>query len=67
MRLLQKMGWRPGRGVAMAPAAPAAMGADEAARKRRKWGTVAGVSLDNTPLYVLEPKVRVAGLTLSLR
>jgi hypothetical protein len=46
------MGWRPGRGIATAAAAATA------ASGRRKWGTVAGVSLDNTPLYVLEPKVR---------
>ncbi len=26
---------------------------------KSKWGTVAGVSLHNTPIYVLEPKVCV--------
>lgn len=25
--------------------------------QKSKWGTVAGVSLQNTPIYVLEPKV----------
>ncbi len=55
MRLLQKLGWRPGRGVGSA--APSRQ-AEEAGSK---WGTVSGVSLDNTPLYVLEPKVGPRG------
>lgn len=71
IRLLQKMGWRPGRGVGTTVPGASAVGheggeaeaaaaAEEAAQqeaKRRRWGTVAGVSLDNTPIYVLEPKV----------
>lgn len=32
--------------------------ASKARARRSRWGTVAGVSLDNTPLYVLDPKVR---------
>lgn len=56
MRLLQKLGWRPGRGVGSA--APSRQ-AEEAGSK---WGTVSGVSLDNTPLYVLEPKVGARGV-----
>jgi hypothetical protein len=52
MRLLQLMGWRPGRGIGTAT------DASKAAEKGSKWGTVSGVSLDNTPLYVLLPKVR---------
>jgi len=67
MQLLQLMGWRPGRGVGLRDAAPgasssaAACGA-EAARKAGRWGTVGGVSLDNTPIYVLEPKRDLHGL-----
>lgn len=53
MRLLQLMGWRPGRGIGTAN------DAIKAAEKGSKWGTVSGVSLDNTPLYVLLPKVSV--------
>lgn len=33
-------------------------GARRGSTKKSKWGTVAGVSLHNTPIYVLEPKVR---------
>ncbi|EFJ49630.1 hypothetical protein VOLCADRAFT_104208 [Volvox carteri f. nagariensis] len=56
MRLLQKLGWRPGKGVGTA--APSRQ-AEEAGSK---WGSVAGVSLENTPLYVLEPKADLHGL-----
>ncbi|GIL51209.1 hypothetical protein Vafri_7283 [Volvox africanus] len=56
MRLLQKLGWRPGRGVGTA--APSR----QAEEKGSKWGSVAGVSLENTPLYVLEPKEDLHGL-----
>jgi G patch domain-containing protein 1 len=50
MRLLQKMGWRPGKGIGTA-----AVSRD--GQRGSKWGSVAGVSIENTPLYVLEPKV----------
>ncbi|KIZ04923.1 putative G patch domain-containing protein 1 like protein [Monoraphidium neglectum] len=40
VRLLQKMGWRQGRGVGAASAAPAG----------GKWGAVAGVGVENTPM-----------------
>lgn len=33
-----------------------------AAAKSSKWGTVAGVSIENTPMYVLEPKQDLHGL-----
>ncbi|GLI62024.1 hypothetical protein VaNZ11_004601, partial [Volvox africanus] len=56
MRLLQKLGWRPGRGVGTA--APSR----QAEVTGSKWGSVAGVSLENTPLYVLEPKEDLHGL-----
>jgi G patch domain-containing protein 1 len=70
MRLLQRMGWRPGRGIGSKATLAAAAGGGgggggggvASGGKGRsagsKWGTVSGVSLDNTPLYVLEPKVR---------
>ena len=45
------MGWRPGRGIGTATATKGCEAAGS------KWGTVSGVSLDNTPLYVLLPKV----------
>jgi G patch domain-containing protein 1 len=50
MRLLQKMGWRPGKGIASAQV-------DAAGLRGSKWGSVAGVLIENTPLYVLDPKV----------
>ena len=63
-RLLQKMGWRPGRGIGTKTATQQGEREGEEGeeeerqrRKRSKWGTVGGVSLDNTPIYVLEPKV----------
>lgn len=72
VQLLQKMGWRPGRGIGFTTAKSAAAAAActtnaaaavaENARKTKKWGTVGGISLDNTPIYVLEPKQDVHGL-----
>jgi G patch domain-containing protein 1 len=69
MRLLQKLGWRPGRGIGTAASRRTAAGAGGeedgeeggGAGRASKWGSVAGVSLDNTPLYVLEPKVSLEG------
>lgn len=56
MTLLQKMGWRPGKGIGVAQAvASSRLGSS-------KWGSVAGVSIENTPMYVLQPKVGVSGL-----
>ncbi|GFH15341.1 G-patch domain-containing protein, partial [Haematococcus lacustris] len=85
VRLLQKMGWRPGRGVGAAapsqnpaslpsaaesgpgsaghvPATAAQHGIAAVAGRGSRWGSVAGVSLDNTPIYVLEPKQDQHGL-----
>ncbi|KAL6759050.1 hypothetical protein V8C86DRAFT_1390599 [Haematococcus lacustris] len=85
VRLLQKMGWRPGRGVGAAapsqntaslpsaaesgpgsaghvPATAAQRGIAAVAGRGSRWGSVAGVSLDNTPIYVLEPKQDQHGL-----
>lgn len=55
VRLLQKMGWRQGRGVG--GAAGAAAGGPGS-----KWGPVQGVGVENTPLYILEPKQGLHGL-----
>jgi G patch domain-containing protein 1 len=48
------------------PAAAAAAGSDSDGEQQpagsSKWGTVAGVSIENTPLYVLEPKQDLHGL-----
>jgi G patch domain-containing protein 1 len=57
VRLLQKMGWRQGRGIGTA-----AVRAQDASAPRSKWGNVAGVGVDNTPLYILQPKTDVHGL-----
>lgn len=113
VQLLQKMGWRQGRGIGSTKSAPTTGTAAGAASRRRpkqaktvaedlpgfgdlaamagfrapsaaaaaagggsdsegedggdqaggsKWGTVAGVSIENTPLYVLEPKQDTHGL-----
>jgi G patch domain-containing protein 1 len=51
VRLLQKMGWRQGRGVGGAGGGGGG-----------KWGAVAGVGVENTPIYVLEPKQDHHGL-----
>ena len=62
--MLQAMGWRPGRGIgtALAAAGPASAAGSASAASRSKWGTVCGVSIENTPLYVLEPKHDTHGL-----
>lgn len=104
VQLLQKMGWRQGKGIGRKGASTAAAarktrqkashpGLDDAlfgglaelagfrgpsaagagsdsdgddqlqqAAGSSKWGTVAGVSIENTPLYVLEPKQDLHGL-----
>lgn len=79
VQLLQKMGWRPGKGIGSAPAAgfkdpkphrdkndkTLADDNDDAAlnpHSSSKWGTVAGVSIENTPMYVLDPKQDLHGL-----
>ncbi|KAK9830452.1 hypothetical protein WJX72_011851 [[Myrmecia] bisecta] len=57
INLLQKMGWRQGKGIGTA-AAGAAGGGDAGS----KWGRVAGVGVANTPIYALQPKSDVHGL-----
>ena len=59
IRLLQAMGWRQGKGVGAGEGGRG--GAKEAAGGGR-WGRVAGVGLENVPLYRLEPKDNVHGL-----
>ncbi len=65
MQLLQKMGWRPGRGVGHDPAAQAAAREQQQQQGgggRSRWGDVVGVGTENTPLYLLQPKRDVHGL-----
>lgn len=63
MQLLQKMGWRPGKGIgttlAAAGTAAAACGSSSSSSK---WGTIGGISIENTPLYVLDPKEDLHGV-----
>ncbi|PSC68980.1 TATA-box binding -interacting TOUGH isoform B [Micractinium conductrix] len=73
IRLLQKMGWRQGKGIGVGGDAPTA--ADDAAEdeagaggggggggRRRRWGQHVSVAADNTSLYLLAPKTDVHGL-----
>lgn len=107
VQLLQKMGWRQGKGIgSKAPSTSAAAAASKRTTQRApshkpshgdrslgilgdmagfrgpaaaggdgsdsegeaqagagsKWGTVAGVTIENTPLYVLDPKQDLHGL-----
>lgn len=57
IRLLQKMGWRQGKGVGTADVSAA-----DKSTKGSRWGRVAGVGVDNTPLYALKPKEGLHGL-----
>ena len=63
IRLLQKMGWRQGKGVGAALAA-SLRGEDAAGGHQRdsRWGRVQGVGVDNTPIYLLPPKQDAHGL-----
>lgn len=56
IRMLQKMGWRQGKGIGPAVAPSDAAGAG------RKWGREAGVGAENTPIYALAPKMDTHGL-----
>lgn len=55
VRLLQKMGWRQGRGIGTATSV-------DAEEEGSRWGRVAGVGVDNVPIYRLAPKTDVHGL-----
>ena len=58
IRLLQKMGWRQGKGIGTADTRASGVGTSGGSR----WGRVAGVGIENTPLYALKPKDTLHGL-----
>ncbi|PRW45437.1 G patch domain-containing TGH-like isoform X1 [Chlorella sorokiniana] len=61
IRLLQKMGWRQGKGIGSGlPQQEEEGGAG--GRPRRRWGQHATVAAENTQLYLLAPKTDVHGL-----
>lgn len=57
VKLLQKMGWRQGKGIGSADAAAGGQGS-----KGSRWGRVAGVGVENTPLHLLAAKENQYGL-----
>ena len=65
VQLLQRMGWRQGKGIGEGDGgggeAEAEEG-DEGGRRRRRWGREAGVGPQNTPLHLLAPKTDTFGL-----
>jgi G patch domain-containing protein 1 len=58
VRLLQRMGWRQGKGVGAARERDQ----DEQPASGRGWGRQAGVGAENAPLHLLRPKTDVHGL-----
>lgn len=58
IRLLQKMGWRQGKGIGAVDTSASGVGTKGGSR----WGRVAGVGVENTPLYALKPKDTLHGL-----
>lgn len=63
IRLLQKMGWRQGKGIGTGgPTQQEEDGGGEGGRPRRRWGRHATVAAENTQLYLLAPKTDVHGL-----
>lgn len=74
VRLLQRMGWRQGKGIGSVPEEGGAAeggrgeegeeagGGGRAARRARRWGRHAGVGPENVPLYLVEPKTDTHGL-----
>lgn len=58
IQLLQRMGWRQGKGIGAA--GPARQ--QDTSRSSSRWGTVAGVGPENTPLHLVKPKHDVYGL-----
>jgi len=61
VRLLQRMGWRQGKGIGAAAPAPDDAGGG-AGRKRGRWGREAGLGAENTPIYALQAKTDTHGL-----
>ena len=55
IRLLEKMGWRQGKGIGPAKAASQQTGGS-------RWGPEAGVGAENTAIHLLEPKQDTHGL-----
>jgi G patch domain-containing protein 1 len=55
IRLLQKMGWRQGKGIGKARAPQIAQGGS-------RWGTMASVGADNVAIHHLPPKDDTHGL-----
>jgi len=49
VKILQKMGWRQGRGVGVSRG-------DQLAGASGRWGTIAVVGTENTPIFQLKPK-----------
>ena len=64
IRLLQQMGWRQGKGVGAAAPLPEDLEAATGGggRRRGRWGRDAGLGVENTPIYALEPKDDIHGL-----
>lgn len=64
IRLLQQMGWRQGKGVGAAAPLPEELEAitGGGGRRRGRWGRDAGLGVENTPIYALEPKDDIHGL-----
>ena len=56
MKLLQRMGWRQGKGIGPSRDGP------EPASKKSRWGRVAGVGAANTPVFLPPAKSDVHGL-----
>ena len=60
VKLLQCMGWRQGKGMGTRGIEDDSSTAGK--RTRRGWGRVAGVGVENTPIYALPPKTDAHGL-----
>lgn len=58
LKLLQCMGWRQGKGLGTG----GTQDDSTAGKGIRGWGRVAGVGVENTPIYALPAKTDVHGL-----
>lgn len=59
VKMLQSMGWRQGKGLGTRGAED---DSNHAGKGSRKWGQVAGIGIENTPIYALPPKTDAHGL-----